>query len=144
MVETERHGLHGDPDREKKAWLDKLAEVERKRSGFFDLGAEGLIDREELKTKLAALEETQETAKRELETLDGRHERLRDLEHEKDVLLESYAGMMPEALDGLAPEERHRVYKMLRLTVLVRPDGTLEVNGIFGRQGLGTLEPTRM
>ncbi|CAA9464590.1 MAG: hypothetical protein AVDCRST_MAG28-3899 [uncultured Rubrobacteraceae bacterium] len=144
MIETERHSLHGDPDREKKSWLEKLAEVERKRSGFLDLAADGLIDREELRIKLAALEETRETAKRELENLDGRRERLRDLEHEKDVILESYAGMMPEALDGLSPEERHRVYRMLRLTVVVRPDGTLEVNGILGKQGLVTLKHTRM
>ncbi len=52
--------------------------------------------------------------------------------------------MMPETLDGLASEERHRVYKMLRLTVVARLDGTLEVNGILGRQGLVTSEPTRM
>ena len=70
--------------------------------------------------------------------------RLRDLERDKDVLLDHYAGLLPEALDGLAPEERHRVYKMLRLTVVARPDGTLEVNGILGRQGLVTSEPTRM
>src|SRR5688500_14542546 len=42
------------------------------------------------------------------------------------------SGMIPGALDDLAPEERHRVYKMLRLRILVHLDGTLEVSGAFG------------
>jgi hypothetical protein len=34
MIERERAGVHGDPARQAKAWLDKLAEVDRKRSRF--------------------------------------------------------------------------------------------------------------
>jgi hypothetical protein len=30
----ERDGVRDDPEREAKRWLDKLAEVDRKRSGF--------------------------------------------------------------------------------------------------------------
>jgi hypothetical protein len=45
--------------------------------------------------------------------------------------LESYAGMVPEALDSLLPEERHQVYKMLRLKVIAHVDRTLEVSGMF-------------
>src|ERR671933_276103 len=36
-------------------------------------------------------------------------------------------------MDALTPEERHSVYKMLRLEVLVHPDETLEVSGAFGQ-----------
>ena len=39
---------------------------------------------------------------------------------------------MPEALDALEAEERHRVYKMLRLSTVALSDGTLEVSGAFG------------
>jgi hypothetical protein len=44
--------------------------------------------------------------------------------------------MVPEALDTLSSEERHRVYKMLRLRVLLNADGSTEITGIFG----GTLD----
>jgi hypothetical protein len=37
--------------------------------------------------------------------------------------------MMPEALDALVPEERHRVYKLLKLRVNLSPDRALEVSG---------------
>jgi len=50
-------------------------------------------------------------------------------EQDKEALLEDYASLMPEALDGLDAAERHRVYKMLRVEAAVAPDGSLEVSG---------------
>ena len=132
MIELEREGMRGDPDRETKTWLEKLAEVDRKRSGYIDLAAEGIMDRDELRAKLAALEETRATAQRELEALQGRRERMEELERDRDVLVERYAGLVPEALDALVPEERHRVYKLLKLAVTLHADGTLELSGALG------------
>jgi hypothetical protein len=40
--------------------------------------------------------------------------------------------MVPEGLDTLGPEERHRVYKILGLKVSVQPSGVLEVSWTFG------------
>ena len=54
------------------------------------------------------------------------------MERDRDALLKSYALMVPEALDRLEPSERHQVYKMLRLQVLIHRDGSLEVSGVFG------------
>jgi hypothetical protein len=45
--------------------------------------------------------------------------------------MESYAGMVREALENLTPEERHRIYKLLRLGVRFRPDWPLEITGVF-------------
>jgi len=45
--------------------------------------------------------------------------------------MESYTGAVEETLEDLAPEERHRVYKLLRLSVRFRPDWPPEVSGIF-------------
>jgi site-specific DNA recombinase len=129
MIDRERAGTHGNPEDETALWLARLAEVERKRASFQDMAAEGLTTFDELRTKLAALEETRQTARRELATLEGRSERLRALERDRDALLENYAEIMPEALDTLEPEERHCVYKMLRLKTVAFPEGTLEVSG---------------
>ncbi len=132
MIEQERADMRGDPERETKAWLDKLAEVERKRSGYLDLAAEGIMGREELRTKLAALEETRETARHELEELRGRCQRVEELERDRDALLDDLVDVVPDALDALTSEERHRFYKMLRLKVILHPDGTMEASGAFG------------
>jgi hypothetical protein len=132
MIEQEREGARGDPKRETKAWLDELVEVDRKRDGYIDLAAEGIIDRDELRAKLTSLEETRKTARRELEALDRRQEKIEELGRDKDALLEYYAGMVPEALDSLTSEERRQIYKSLRLEVTAGADGTIEVTGTFG------------
>jgi hypothetical protein len=64
--------------------------------------------------------------------ISTRREVLEALELDRDALLESYARMTPAALDTLSPEERHQVYKMLRLTVEISPDGSLDVTGVLG------------
>jgi site-specific DNA recombinase len=143
MIEEERKGVGGDPEREARMWLEKIADADRKRSGFQDMAAEGLITFDELRAKLADLEETREFVRNELEALEESQARLRDLEQNADALLERCVGTVPEAVDELAPEERHRVYKMLRLVVKVQPEGILEVSGVFGTQrGLSQCGPT--
>ena len=131
MLELERRAVRGDPQRETKAWLEQLAETDRKRSGFQDMAAEGLITLDELRAKLAALEEARETAKMELEILDRRRKKLDDLEQDKETVMEHYAQMAPEALDSLTPEERQRFYTMLRLKVMVEINGDFELSGAF-------------
>jgi DNA repair ATPase RecN len=98
MIEEERKGVRGDPEREARMWLEKIAEGDRKRSGFQDMAAEGLITFDELRAKLADLEETREFVRNELEALEESQARLRDLERNADMLLERYVGMVPEAL----------------------------------------------
>ena len=132
MMEQERNGFRGDPEYEAKVWLEQLADAERKRSSFQDMAAEGLINFDELHTKLATLQETCEIARRELATLEDRRNRLKDLENDAATLLESYASMVPEALGNLETEERNHDYKMLRLKVSAYHGGTLEVNGTLG------------
>jgi len=43
VIEEERAGMLGDPQRQPKVWLKKLSEVDNKRSRFQDMAAEGLI-----------------------------------------------------------------------------------------------------
>ena len=99
MIELEREGMRGDPEQETRVWLEKLSEVDRKRSRFQDQAAEGLMTLDELRAKLADLEETRATVERELKVLQGRQEHLESLERGKDALLKSYAKMAPEALE---------------------------------------------
>jgi chromosome segregation ATPase len=106
--------------------------VERKRSAYQDQQAEGLITLDELRTKLAALEEARTVARGELAALKERRERIEHLEQDANAPLEHYAGMVPEALDELTSEERHRVYRMMRLNVVMYADGLVEVTGAFG------------
>jgi site-specific DNA recombinase len=150
IIEEQRGSLRGDPEGEARTWLERLAALDRKRSGYLDLAAEGIMDRDELRAKLAELQEDRETAEREIAAIEGRREQLQQMERDRETVMEHYAGTVPEALDDLSPEERHQIYKMLRLEVLAYPDKSLEVSGAIlagaeeneGRR-LGALEPTR-
>ena len=78
---------------------------------------------EELGLKLKELEGTHKLAQAELAVLEMREERVEELKKDRDALLESWAGMVPEALEDLTGEERNKIYWMLRLEVAPVNDG---------------------
>jgi hypothetical protein len=96
------------------------------------MAAEGLINLDELRAKLADLDDLRLTVERELRLIEGRKDALRQLEQDRDALVEHYAGMAPEALDALTPEERHQLYQILRLRVTADVDRNLTAEGVFG------------
>ena len=97
--------------------------------------AKGHMTDEELTAALSELDEVRETAERELESARAREEALDRLKRDKDTLMESYAGIVRETLEDLAPEKRYRIYKLLRLGVRFRPDWPLEITGVFSEVG---------
>jgi site-specific DNA recombinase len=130
MIDRERESiLHADPELERKVWMDKLADTDRMRSSYQEQAAKGLMTLGELAARLGELEGTRRTAERELARLNDRRESIERLEQDKGLLLDYYAGMAPEALKSLTPEERHQVYKILRLKVIARLDGDVELTG---------------
>jgi hypothetical protein len=67
-----------------------------------------IITFDELRAKLETLEETRETARRELDALDDRRWRVADLERDRAALLEPYTEKASKGLDYFTPEDRHR------------------------------------
>jgi hypothetical protein len=90
------------------------------------LAAKGLMTLDELSARLDRLENTRATALRELDAIEDRRERKEELERARDVIFGTYAGAAPGVLESLEPEERHRLYRTLRLEVLVGVDGNLD------------------
>jgi DNA repair exonuclease SbcCD ATPase subunit len=131
LIEEERANVGRDPGRDAEYWSKRMAEAEVERRGYHRLAARGHMSDEELTAALSHLDEAHEAAEREFETARARGEALRRLEHDREALLESYSGAVGEALEDLSPEERHRVYKLLRLEVRFRMDWPLEISGIF-------------
>jgi len=132
MIELEKNGSHGDPKREEKVWLDKLAELNRMRRGYQEQAAKGYMTFDELGTALSDLEETRKSTERELRSVKNRLERVEQLKRDKDTLHEDYFGIAPDALDSLTPEERHEFYKLVRLRVVIYPNCDLEISWAGG------------
>jgi DNA repair exonuclease SbcCD ATPase subunit len=98
MIELEREGTRDPTARRRRG-----SSSSPRRSAYQDQQAEGIITLEELRSKLAVLEEARKTAQRELEALRHGQERLAQLEHDKETLLEYYESIIPEASTPLPP-----------------------------------------
>ena len=130
FIERKRAELRGDPDREARAWFERLAQVDQERRGYLKLAATGRMSEEELDEILADLGEIRRTAERELETIGGRREEIEQLERDRDAIKASWAAAVPGNLDRLAPEGRNELYHKLRLEISPAEDG-YEITGPF-------------
>jgi hypothetical protein len=130
LIERKRAELRGDPEREARAWLERLAEMDQERRGYLKLAATGRMSEEELDEILADLEETRRTAERELETIGGRREEIEQLERDRDAIKASWSATVPDNLDRLPPEGRNELYHKLRLEISPTEDG-YEITGPF-------------
>jgi len=126
-IELKRQEMRADPEREARAWLEKLSETDSLRAGFQEQAARGLMTLDELAAKLSELEETRKTARAEWEAARNRAGELEQLERDKEELLEHYEAISPEALAALAPEQRHRFYGILRLKAWLNPDKSIDL-----------------
>jgi site-specific DNA recombinase len=130
LIEQKRAELRGDPEREAKAWLECLAEVDQERRGYLKLAAKGRMSEVELDEALAVLEETRRTAERELEAIGGHREEIEQLERDRDAIKASWAAAVPGDLDRLTPNGRNELYHKLRLEISPTEDG-YEITGPF-------------
>src|SRR5215217_1205964 len=97
--------------------------------------AEWLITRDELGSKLAALGEIRKVAEMELEALNKRRQKFEILEEDADTLVNSYPGLLPEALNNLYSQERHSIYKMLGVWSRRTPTSRSKLRGVCGGSG---------
>jgi site-specific DNA recombinase len=130
LIEQKRAELRGDPEREAKVWLERIAEVDQERRGYLKLAAKERMSEEELDEALADLEETRRTAEREFEAIGGYLEEIEELERDREAFKASWAAAVPENLDRLTPEGRNTLYLKLRLEMRPTEDG-YEVTGPF-------------
>jgi site-specific DNA recombinase len=132
MIDSERHDMRRDPDKEAKLWVDKLAETDRMRRGYQKQAAMGYMTLDELGAALEELEKTRKTAECELQVLRNRKRHLEQLERDRDELLDSLTGTAQAALDSLVSEDRRQLYKIIKLGVVATLDGSIRINGALG------------
>jgi len=131
MIDMKKSGARGEPEREMRLWAERLAEADAKRVRFQHAYAEGIIGLDDLKARLAELDDNRTSAEQEIVALEGHFEHIRSLEQDRDTVLANLEAIAPETLNCLDAEERHRFYKILRLRVRLWPDRSLEITGAF-------------
>ena len=131
LIAQEQSTIHGDPHKQTEALANMLENVAGKRRRYQDMAVEELVGFDELRFRLAELDDIRKTTERELESVRRRRDRIAGLEHD-GTIVEQYAWLIPAELESLAPEERHRVYRLLRLQVVPGQDGNVEMTGVIG------------
>jgi len=135
LIEQERATGPPDTAKEAKAWQQKIAECVHKRSAYQDQQAAGLTTLEELGSRLQEVDDARRLAQAELEALTRRQEHIEQLEQDRESLLKSMAEIVPDALGDLTPQERNKIYRMLRLEVAPFEED-YEVSGALCSSGL--------
>ena len=129
LIEREREALR-NPEPETKAWRAKIEEYDRKRAKYQEMYAADAMTLTELKTALTDLEDLKAAAEKEQKATEQRAERIAGLERDKAALQEMYRQRaLQGGLADFTPEERHKIYRRLRLTVRVYPDHAIDVDG---------------
>jgi hypothetical protein len=130
-VELRRRRLRGDPDREALELSEKLEKLERRRSNLIDMGADGTIGHEDLRTKLEEADEERDSLRRALREAAGRGQELERLTREREVLADRFSAMRGMGLRHLAPRDRRAVYDALRVTAYADGRGDVRITGVF-------------
>jgi hypothetical protein len=97
--------------------MNRMAEVDRKRTAYQDLVADGLMDKEELRARLEALSRQKEAAEEGLKTLEERRRKIRELHLSREKILTRYRDTVPEVLEVADGKQRRAVYNTLGVTV---------------------------
>ena len=127
MIESEKELLSTRPQEQIGRWAEHAERARIKRSRYQDQEAEGLMTREELRTKLAELDEAIGMAEGEIEKLRSHEERIRTMEEAGEELIERYAKLIPEELQNLSPAEKRRIYQTLQISISVPQDGEIKI-----------------
>lgn len=107
---------------------DRLEKLNRKRGAYQDQQAEGLITIDELKAKLALIEEERSVIQGDLDSLKVAKDQLADFELLRDTLLDRvHNGFFEHATT--TPQDRHDLYKKMGLRVEVDGSGNAMLSG---------------
>ena len=127
MAETEEQ----ERDRFEPAhWTEALQNTEIKTERLLDLYLDGGLERTLYEEKMETLRAEERIAREEVERLKARRQMIEAAQHRMEALIDGYAETIPEDLDALTPEERHEIYRMLRLGVRLDNTGAVEIEGV--------------
>jgi multidrug efflux pump subunit AcrA (membrane-fusion protein) len=123
-LESEKAKLRsGDPESQARALSERLAKLDRMKANYRHQQAEDLMSMADLKAALADLESQRRTVEGELGKALDRQNHIDRLEADAKLALDFYAACASSGLENLEPEDRHDLYRRLKLRVTVAKDG---------------------
>ena len=143
-IEQERMATGGDPERELRAWLIRIEELDHQRERAQAGYLAGAFSVAELKDTLARLDEQRRAAEKEADACRNRRGRVSELERVKDALLARKPLYLIATGGGDhradTPEEKRGVYRQHSIGLNITPEGGVMLDGAIGEQVLCTTE----
>ena len=134
-LQAEKKKVGGDPEKEARALINRIAEIDRKRDAYQDLAADGLMERKELRAKLDALSCQKAATEEGLNALKERRRKIRELELSREKVLASYRDAVPEGLEKVEGKKRCAVYNALGVIVWAARAKGDPIRIVFGALG---------
>jgi site-specific DNA recombinase len=119
----------------------QLEKLEGRRSNLIDMAADGTITRDDLRVRLAAIEEESETIRRVLKAISGDANLVREIEVLRDTLIEGTRLGYYQHIS--TPKERYDLYRRMGLRVEVDGDGNAIISGALLPGGAFVSEASR-
>lgn len=133
MLTREKASVPRGPGEDEEGWLKKLSELRVQEERLLDFYLEGKLDLDRYEARISQIKRSRKTVEEKLLHIKNRTAHIERLEHDRDALLSHYVHIAAMRLDELEPEERNRVYKMLRLTVFAHGNGVSRLSGRSAR-----------
>jgi site-specific DNA recombinase len=112
-----------NPDEDVTSWLRVVEKCDRERAKYQDMYVADLMSLDELRQKIAELDETRTTAEEHLANARAGQNRVEELRATKKAMLEAYtAGIAYDGIYSFPAEMRHEIYQALGLKVTVDED----------------------
>lgn len=111
---------------------ERLSALDLKRSRYQDQQAEGLITTDELRAKLAGVEEERQALRGELHKISGAKDALASLAARRDALIgRARGGFFGALMESHGPEARRNAYVEMGLRVELDDEGNPIISGAF-------------
>jgi site-specific DNA recombinase len=139
-IEAETRRGDPEPELRRLAGMIERLDAQRKRAQDFALEEE-LLSKEELRERIAILNEQRAAVEREIATVGDRQKRIEQLERDREAILIHRIRPYRYVMDLTSPEEKNALYRRLQLKVLALPDGGVEITGLLrvGEDGSTTI-----
>lgn len=139
-IEAEKR--RGDPEADCVRLAGMLERLDAQRKRAQDLTIEGLLSTEELRERIAALNDQRTAVERELASVGDRQKRIEQLERDREAILIARIRPHRYVMNLISPEQKNALYRRLRLKVSALPGGGVEITGLLGVGEDGSLTIT--
>lgn len=125
--------------REARTLSERLQKLERRRSSYLDLAADGDMSREDLRGKLAKVERQRRELEEALRSARNRQQSIEQLWRDARMVWDRLHLIRDGKLRDLTPEERRRCYAALGIRVEIDGEGDVRIYGMLDHDIAGLI-----